>query len=565
MEIFIELSIVVLITTCIAALMRVLKQPLVVGYILSGIVVGPYVLDLLHTMEYLELFSEIGISILLFIVGLHLNPETIKETGRASILVGVGQVALTGLGGYFLMQYLGYNTMTSVVAAIALTFSSTIIVLKFLSDKGDLNKLYAKMAIGVLLVEDIVATIALVVISIIGAGEAQGGGLGTAVTALLIKGAIVLCILYFVSKYILPRLAGYLAQSQELLFLFSLSWGLGLASLFYYLGFSIEIGALVAGVTLSVSTYAYEIGSRMKPLRDFFIVLFFVMLGAEMVFTNIKMILLPILALSALIIFIKPLVIQLLMNLTGFRSRTGSFTAATLTQISEFSLILMAMAYSFELIDREAVSLIGMVGITTIALSTYIMMNMERIYRMLKKIIQAMEIRKKAHREPKVHGEGTDIVIFGYDRVGFDFVTAAERLGAPYTVVDFNPKSIKRMQTNNIPFKFGDAEDVEFLGEICLWQSKIVVSTIPDFNTNLLLLRTYRKQNETGIIILISHDIKEARELYLNGATYVIMPHYLGAHHASNMIVEYGFNHEQFEKERNRHLIRLAHREQVAG
>lgn len=561
-----ELSVIVFVTTCIAAVMRIFRQPLVVGYILSGIIVGPYVLDLLHSMEYIELFSEIGISILLFIVGLHLNPETIKETGRTSVLVGIGQVLLTGIGGYFILQYLGFEMQTSIIGAVALTFSSTIIALKFLSDKGDLNKLYAKMAIGILLVEDIVATIALMVISILGNGEgANGIGLGATLTTLLIKGVVAISILYLISKYILPKLAGYLAHSQELLFLFSISWGLGLASIFNYLGFSIEIGALIAGVTLSVSTYAYEIGSRMKPLRDFFIVLFFVMLGSNIVFTDIQTMFVPVIILSVLIIFIKPLVIQVLMNLVGFRSRTGSLTAATLTQISEFSLILMTLAYSFGLVSQRLVSLIGMVGIVTIAISTYIMMNIERVYPTLKKMVKLLEIRKKAHREPRLHGEGVDMVIFGYDRVGFDFVLAAQRLGAPYLVVDFNPKSIKRLQDHNIPFRFGDAEDIEFLNEISLGQSKIVVSTIPDFKANLLLLRTYRKQNETGIIVLISHDIKEARELYLNGATYVIMPHYLGAHHASNMIVEYGFNIAQFEKERNKHLIHLAHREQVSG
>ncbi len=132
-------------------------------------------------------------------------------------------------------------------------------------------------------------------------------------------------------------------------------------------------------------------------------------------------------------------------------------------------------------------------------------------------------------------------------------------------VIDFNPKSIKKLQDTNIPFRLGDAEDVEFLQEICLSEAKIVVSTIPDFKTNLLLLRTYRKENTSGIIILISHDMKEAKELYLHGATYVTMPHYLGAHHASKMIAEHGFNIEGFEKERNKHLNHLAKREKVIG
>jgi Kef-type K+ transport system membrane component KefB/Trk K+ transport system NAD-binding subunit len=565
MPLFIELSLIVFIATLIAIIMRMLKQPLIVAYIVSGILVGPYFLDVLHATEAVELFSKIGISILLFIVGLNLNPETIKETGKASLIAGAAQMGITGVLGFFLVRSFGFDTVSALLCALALSFSSTIIVLKILSDKGDLGKLYGKISIGILLVQDIVATVALLAVAVIGAGEATEIGFGATIFDLLVKGSLVFIVLYLISKYILPKLSAYLAQSQELLFLFSIAWGLGLAALFYKVGFSIEIGALVAGVTLSVSTYAFEIGSRMKPLRDFFIIIFFILLGSQLVFSDIPSLIVPIITLSIFALIIKPLIVVSAMNLAGYRARTGFMSGISLAQISEFSLILMALAFSFGIVDERTVSMIAMVAMISIVGSTYLATYVDHLHLNMKGLLRFFAFKRKTQREPKLATEASDMIIFGYDRVGFDFVDAAQKLDGSYLVVDFNPHSITKLQAAQIPFRFGDAEDVEFLGEICLQDAKIVVSTIPDYKTNFLLLRTYRKTNAEGVIILISHDIRQAKELYLNGATYVIMPHYLGAHHASAMISQYGFDVAKFEKERNKHLVRLAQREKITS
>lgn len=559
MQTFIELSAIVFITTALAGIMRVLRQPLVVGYIISGVIVGPYVLNILHSVESIELFSKIGISILLFIVGLSLNPATIKETGRVSLVTGLGQVLFTSVIGFLIMRGLGFEIAPSIYGSIALTFSSTIIILKLLSDKGDLNKLYGKIAIGFLLVQDIVATIILLVVSASG----EGGSLGSAVVMLTVRGIVAISALYIVSKYFLPRVSAYFARSQELLFLFSLSWGLGLASLFYYLGFSIEIGALIAGVTLSVSSYAYEIGSRMKPLRDFFVVLFFVLLGSHIILADISSVILPAIILSLFVLIGNPLIVFILMNLLGYRTRVGFMAGLTVAQISEFSLILMTLGLTMGHIDRQVVSLITLVGIITISGSTYLILYADKIYESLKGFLRFLEIRHKYRRVKNVDHGDADVIIFGFDRVGVDFVSAAEKITGNYLVVDFNPSSIERLKTASIPFRFGDAEDVEFLQEIGLTYAKIVASTIPDFKTNKLLVRQYRQGNSTGIIIVLSHDLEEAKELYLEGASYVIMPHHLGAHHASKMIADYGFDIEAFEKERNKHLAKLARREKI--
>lgn len=557
MGIFVELSLIFVVATVVAIIARSLKQPLVVGYIIGGVVAGPYVLNILQSTEHVELFSKIGIAVLLFIVGLNLNPDSVRETGKAALVTGIGQIAFTSIIGFFIVRLLGFDTVTSLYAAMALTFSSTIIILKLLSDKGDLGKLYGKISIGFLLVQDFVATILLVLVPFIGA-QAPGGAGTQFFLPLLVNGLTAGAILYAVSKYILPRLSLQLAYSQELLFIFAVAWGLGLASLFAWMGFSIEIGALVAGVTLSVSSYSFEISSRMRPLRDFFIVLFFVLLGAHLDISHIGSIIPQAIILSLFVLVGNPLIVFFLMNLLGYRSRTGFLAGLTVAQISEFSLILMASGFSFGQVSQEAVSLITLVGLITIAGSTYLIMYGDRLYRLLKPLLRHLEIRRTPHREHRGKHEKFDMIILGYGRVGHEFVAAAQEIGASYVVVDYDPRAIIGLRDEGVSFRFGDAEDVEFLEEIGLAHAKVVVSTIPDAAVNALVVRQYRRRNAEGIVIPIAHGVADAQQLYLEGATYVVLPHHLGAEYASSMILKHHDEPEAFERIRNKHLSRLA-------
>ncbi len=536
---------------------RALHQPLAVGYILSGIVVGPYVLNILHSTESIDVFSKIGIAVLLFIVGLSLNPDTIRDTGKAALVTGLGQILFTSVIGYALILALGFDNLTALYGSIALTFSSTIIILKLLSDKGDLGKLYGKISIGFLLVQDLVATLLLVIVPLIGLQALGGGGLSATFADLLLKGVGATIVLYAISKFALPHLSYFLARSQELLFLFSIAWGLGLASLFAYLGFSIEIGALIAGVTLSVSSYAFEISSRMRPLRDFFIVLFFVLLGSHVQLGDVTTFAWPAIILSLFVLVGNPLIVFVLMNAMGYRSRTGFLAGLTVAQISEFSLILMALGFSLGHVNAQAVSLITFVGLITIAGSTYLIMYGDRIYAFLKPLLRLLEFKKPHRREHALH-TSHEMIIFGYGQIGSEFVKTAEELGTKFLVIDYNPETISVMKESGLPIEFGDAEDVEFLDEIQMRKARLVVSTIPDPNVNHLLVKHYRQHNSDGIIVVLSHNRAEAKSLYLAGASYVIMPRMLGAKKASSMITKHEDNIEVFERARNAHLSELA-------
>ncbi len=552
MELFTEISLIVIIASLCALLMRLIRQPLIMGYILAGIISGPHFINAIKSTEHIELFSKIGITILLFIVGLSLNPKVIREVGRSSLAAGIAQIGVTTITGFGIALFLGLERTAAFYVSIALTLSSTIVILKLLSDKDDLNKLYGKITLGVLLVQDVVATIILLFVSSLG-GTADGQ-LPVLLLLLTLKTVGIAIALYILTSYVVPFIVTYAASSSELLFLFSLAWGLGMATLFHIIGFSVEIGALIAGVMLSMTPYAYEISARLKPLRDFFIVIFFILLGSQMQFGNVYQQLIPAIVLSVFVLVGNPIIVVLIMNLIGFGRKTGFMAGLAIAQISEFSLILATLGYNIGHISADILSLITLVALITIGGSTYLILYSETIYDKVEHIIKFLELRKAGRRNGADEEEEYEALLFGYNRVGHYFISSFKKLGKNYLVIDFDPETIERLQKERITCRFGDAGDMEFLKELRFEKIKVIVSTIPDVKTNILITRAAHKANKRAIIMVISHDMKEAHELYENGATYVIMPHYLGARYASQMLTRFGLDRSAFDEERDSHF-----------
>jgi Kef-type K+ transport system membrane component KefB len=422
MEIFIEISIILAITLLISGIIKALKQPPIIGYILAGIIVSPYFLNLAKSLETIEVFSQIGITMLLFIVGLSLSPKVIKEVGKASLITGIGQIIFTSVIGYFISKLLGFSNITSFYIAIALTFSSTIIIMKLLSDKKDLEKLYGKISIGFLLVQDIFVIVLLMIIS------SFSGQLSLAQISLsgILIGFIIVGSFILISLHMLPSLSKFFAKSQEFLFLFSIGWGMGLAALFDYIGLSMEIGALIAGISLSVSPFQHEISSKMKPIRDFFIILFFISLGSQMTFGNINQLIIPAIILSLFILIGNPLIVMTLMGIMGYKKRTGFEAGFTVAQISEFSLILIALGVSVGHLSSDILSLVTVIGLITISGSTYLILYSSKLYKYLSKYISIFE--KKRTKEGSQKEKKYEMVLFGYNRIGGDLLKSFKKM-----------------------------------------------------------------------------------------------------------------------------------------
>ena len=549
-DVFIHLAIILVSAFVVSYIVRAMKQPIIIGYIIAGIIISPFLFGA-GSIKIINILSEFGVAFLLFIVGLHLNPKVIKEIGISSLVVGLGQIALTFAATFFVAKgLLGYDTLTAIYFGIGLSFSSTIIIMKLLSDKRQLDSLYGKIAIGVLIIQDLVAIAVLMSISSInGVGSGFLGPKGLFFGVLLILG------LFFVGYVLLPRLMKSIARSQELLFLFSICWCFALAALFSYLGFSMEIGALVAGVILSSSPYATEISSKIRPLRDFFLIIFFIILGLRTQIAGIGNIIFSALVLSFIAVILKPIILMFFMKSFGFTKRTNFLVGTTLGQISEFSLIVAALGLSAGHLLPEAVNTLVLTLILTILISSYMIIYSTKFYRFVSPVLSIFEsknIRKKARLKKKY-----DTILFGYNRMGFSILNALKKMNKKYLIVDFNPDTIANLRKFNISCLYGDAYDSDFLEELPIEKVSLIVSTIPEVEANELLIKEIRQRNKKGAIILRAHTVEDSLKLYKAGANYVLTPHFLGGEYVGKMIRHVKSGDEDYAEERKKHIKML--------
>ncbi|MFZ1812362.1 MAG: cation:proton antiporter [Candidatus Saccharimonadales bacterium] len=551
--VFTQLSIVLAIGAIIAVVMQFLRQPLVIGYIVTGIVVGPSVCNLISTdaENTFQSFSKIGITLLLFIIGLGMNAGVIKSLGKVAVLTTATVILLVGSTGHALALLLGFDNQTGIVLGVGLLFSSTIIVLKALSDKREATRLYGQIAVGILLVEDLVATIALVGVTTMAAG---GFTLDTA-AMLLLKGLAVGTLLFVVGKYIMPHMGRQFAKTQELLFLFAIAWGLVVASLFSMAGFSHEVGALFAGVALAGLPYATEMAAKLKPLRDFFVVLFFVSLGTTFSFGAIASNIVPALILSLVVLIGKPLFVMMVVGLQRYTKLTSFKTAIHLSQISEFSIIFVILAHSSGFVSDRAVSVITLVALITIALSSYYMKYDDQLYRYFERYLSIFERRTVKERKQK--SALYPVILFGYHKGGHEFMRVFRDMHQRYLVVDYDPDIIEHLEEQGIRHAYGDATDEAFLEEINAGRAKLAVSMITIFESNKVLLSYINRFEPRTTFICHANNYEEAAELYRHGASYVILPHFLGSERIGSYIKQHGFNPASFDSYREKHLITI--------
>lgn len=550
-NLFFLLSLIIVLAVAVSTLMRLLKQPQIVGYILTGILVGPSFLGLISEKAPFEAFSNFGIALLLFIIGLGLNADVIKRLGKVVLATATVQILLSALVGYATALILGFGQTEALIAAIALTFSSTIIIIKIFTDKREQTRLYAQISLGILLLQDVVASVALV-----GLAAAKTGSLSATEVAILVaKGIFVSVALMLISGKVLPRFSKFIAGSQEFLFLFALAWGFGIATLFEIVGFSIEVGALFAGVSLAALPYAQEVAARLKPLRDFFVVVFFIALGEGLQLGDIGSALLPALAFSAVVIFIKPLFVMASMGMLGYTKRTSFKTSTSLGQVSEFSLVFVVMAVSAGIASQTLNTAITLTAIITIAVSTYIMKYSDQLFGKLEHSLRFFE--RKTIKPEKTQMQSYPMILFGYHKGGDEFVKSFKALRKRFIVVDYNPEVIEDLERKHIPHLYGDATDIELLQEMSIEKTKMIVSTIADFQINKSLIERILNANPHAIIICSADNYVQAAELYHAGATYVTMPHLIGSERIGSFIKHAGLNKQEFATYRDKHLMLL--------
>jgi len=552
-SIFAELGLILIIASILGLMCRAIKQPLILAYIITGLFIAQFSQGLLSAEAYQSL-AKVGIALLLFIVGLNMDVRILKEVGKTSIIAGLGQVIFTAALGYPLVRWLGFDPIASLYLAVALTFSSTIIVVKLLTDKNDLDALYGKIAVGILLVQDFIAIVLLILIVAFDTGNVTA----QAFLPLIVKGILLFALAYYAHRTF-KKYFDTIARSQELLYLIAIAWCFFMSLIAEQFGLSIEIGSFLAGVTLASLPFNMDIASKVKPLRDFFIIIFFVILGTQLTFTSVTSLIWPAVMLSVFILIGNPLVVLVLMGLLGYRSRTSFLTGLVVAQISEFSLIMIALGVKLGHITAEVLGLTTIVGIITIAGSTYMITYGDKIYNICVPLLRWCE-RKHVHERKLIYhapGKHYNLILLGYHRIGYHVLKQLQQQKIKCLVVDYNPEVVHNLMERNIPCLYGDVSDDEILHELKKYKPKTVISTIHLFEDNLLVTEMFRRGNKNIIVYATAKSVPEALTLYQKGADYVIIPHLLGGQHIADLLRQKATTKKQLRQLKKKHIEHL--------
>jgi Kef-type K+ transport system membrane component KefB len=532
---FYELTALLALAAALGFVGMLLRQPMVVSFIAVGVLAGPSGFDLVQSRENIDLLAELGVAVLLFLVGLKLDIKLIRTLGPVALATGLGQVAFTSLFGFFIGLALGLDAVTSVYVAVALTFSSTIIIVKLLSDKREVDSLHGRIAIGFLIVQDVVVVIAMIVLSAFGIGGGEAGD--TAVDSL---GRIVLfAILLLVCMSVFIRFAANplmrrVARSQELLVIVAIGWAALLASLADYVGLSKELGGLLAGVSLASTPFREATVARLSSLRDFLLLFFFIALGSQLDLGLLGDQIAPAFAFSVFVLIGNPLIVMVIMGIMGYRKRTGFLAGLTVAQISEFSLIFVAMGMSIGHLEAEALGLVTLVGLITIALSVYMITFSHHLYRWLEPALTVFE-RSVPYREIMNNEETLeaprDMVLFGLGRYGNAIADQLRRRKLRVLAVDFNPEEVRRWRRLGLEAVYGDASDQDFIASLNINRVPMVISAMPRHDLGLThedpriaLIEALRQQGYPGTIVMSAHRPGEAEILRENGADMILSP-----------------------------------------
>jgi Kef-type K+ transport system membrane component KefB len=496
--------VLLLVAAALAGLIALrLRLPLLLGYILVGVLAGPVGFGWLGAREDIQLFAQIGLTLLLFVVGLRLDLHIIRTLGRTALIAGAGQILITGVLGYLLALALGIPPAATPLVALGLALSSTIVAVKLLSDRHEIDALHGRLALGILIIQDLAAVMALFILST-GATPLDGHAAASGWVVLL-RGVGLLVGAWLAAFYVLPRLLRFIAQSTELLVIAAIAWALLVAYLSELAGFGQEVGAFIAGVTLASTPYREVLGAKLASVRDFLLLFFFVQLGATLTFAAPGRQLFIAVPLILFTLTVKPAAIMAILGAMGYRPRTSFLAGITLAQVSEFSLILLAQATLVGLVPRDIASALTLVALVTIAVSSVMVANGRSIYQVLApRLHRFAPLMRRQHDEaPPEH---LDIILFGLGAYGTGIAQHLREADRVVLGIDFDPQVVEGWRRRGWPALFGDAEDVDYVCALPLERARWVVSTIRDPGINRALALALRQARYAGNLAFTTRE-----------------------------------------------------------
>jgi Kef-type K+ transport system membrane component KefB len=535
---FEQIAAVLVVCVVAGGLATLLRQPLIVGLIAAGIAVGPEALGLVEASSEIELLAKIGISLLLFVVGLKLDVRLVRTLGPVALATGLGQVAFTSAAGYLIAIALGFQIVQAVYVAVALTFSSTIIIVKLLTEKRELDDLHGRIALGFLIVQDIVVVLAMIAITAV--GDTASGDLLTEFGAVAVRGIALLAAVAAIGRWVTPKVTHLLARQPELLVLAAVAWAVALAAITILLGFSEEVGAFLAGMSLASTPYREALSSRLSTLRDFLLVFFFIDLGTRFELTAAAEQIPAALLFSAFVLIGNPIIVLIIMGVMGYPKKVSFKAGLTVAQISEFSLILVALGAAQGHIGDDVIGLVTAVGLITITVSTYLIYGSDRIHDRIEPLLRVFE-RDRPARSYEEDGQAeVDVIVVGLGRFGRTVVQELREAGDQVLGVDWDPRSVRSDAWGDVPVIYGDADDPELAEQLPLDGVLWVISTLRTRDANLTLIDSLRRRGYRGRIVVSTDDEGDEDRLVRAGADLTIRPLHAAARPLMELLHEHG-------------------------
>ena len=549
-----ELMLVVVTATVLAVIARKLKQPVLLAYLLTGLVLGPALLNIVGETQTLTLMSELGLGFLLFLVGIEMNLDEIKELLRPISVIAVGQTILqTGLA-FVVPLALGFGLFETFIIALCTVFGATPVIVKILTEKDELKSLPGKLDVGVLVLQDIYL---ILIVALINSGSLTQPDqiLGTLVKIVAMIGFIGLLSL-MASRYVLDDVFKRIADNRHAFFIHAVAWAFLLISTAEFLGLSVEVGAFLAGLGLGQVPYREEIKERMRPLTDFFMVIFFSTLGLTLSVENLQAYWIEAIIASLVMMIGNFLIMFYLIDRMKFTPRTSFIGSINMTQVSEFSLVVGALAVQQGYVGNDILGYISVMAVFTIGLSTYLINYNKEIYQKIEHLLEWLESEEK--KDIEISQLENHAVIIGYDEISEKICRTLEK-EHDILVIDRNPDNTEVLSRSPYEYIYGDFKHGEIREGANLAGAEFIISFSDERRINLKVLE---EQTENAVKIVSATRLEEASEFYDMGADYVIIENILAGNRVGEYLELYLEDEELFHREIKSELEHIRGEEQ---
>jgi Kef-type K+ transport system membrane component KefB len=543
-DIVFQIAVAIVTATAFAFLAKLLRQPLILGYIAAGVLIGPTQGLHIITTEAVEPIAELGLILLLFMIGLEIDLKKLRGSGKPLIAAGLVQFPAGVALGLLVAPLLGFRfgggTFAPLYVAVAAALSSTMIVVKLLYDKRELDTLPGRITLGVLVFQDIWA------ILFLGLQPDLRNPAPLVLALSLAKAVALIAFALLASRYVLPRLFRYIAKIPELLLIGALAWCFLVALVAARLGLSLEMGALIAGVSLSTFPYNLDVIAKVISLRDFFITLFFVTLGARVPRPTWD-VLLSAAGLSAFLVASRFATLTPLLHALRQGNRVSVIPALNLSQMSEFSLVICAIGLGLGHLDERTLAVVVITMIVTAVLSTYAIQFNHEIFGAVNRVFSRLGMRDldEMTGEHPVALAPRPIVFVGFWRhassVLHELLAQAPAAAADIAVIDFNPQVREELNRRGIANLYGDVSHPDTLHHANIHHADVLVCTLSDAilrgTTNRRLLRALKAMAPAARIIVTTDSLRDAADLYAEGAAFVYVPRLTNAAELARVIL----------------------------